>query len=305
MKANFIHIRILLIIGIVCTLILSCQEDINLELNDQENSRIVVEGRITNEYKRHIIKLTETTSYFVNEKVPALSNAEVYIIEQESQIKTELTESEDYPGYYLTRPTKFKAYKNYNLVVNTDGETYEAEAYLDTVAQMDSINYIYDYELFYDGKYRGYYKIRMSAFEPNPIGQVYMFKVYMNDTLLNRSLDDTPYQDDEFFNNQYMANVEIYWIRQEEIINDTNSLKVEMYSISKEEFKYNNAFITESEYSGSVFSGPPANVPSNLINTSGGLDGLGFFGASSVSTKEMLLIKQHDDSTNDPDYESD
>jgi hypothetical protein len=99
-----------------------------------------------------------------------------------------------------------------------------------------------------------------------------------------------------------MADVELIWIPQEEIFLDTNQVRVEMYSISREEFDYNNAFIAESYANGSIFSGPPANIPSNLINSSGGLDGLGFFGASSITELEMILYKQHNDSTNNPDY---
>ena len=75
-----------------------------------------------------------------------------------------------------------------------------------------------------------------------------------------------------------------------------------MISISKEENEFINAFNNESQNGGSIFSGPPANIPSNLKNISGGLEGLGFFGASAKTTKEMILIKKHKSSTNDPNY---
>ena len=78
-----------------------------------------------------------------------------------------------------------------------------------------------------------------------------------------------------------------------------------MLSISEGEYTYNNTFLQETYNNGSVFSGPPANIPSNVKNTSGGVDGVGFFSAASVTSIEFTLAKEHDDSTNNPDYESD
>jgi hypothetical protein len=99
-----------------------------------------------------------------------------------------------------------------------------------------------------------------------------------------------------------VKNVPIAYLAQEEIKLDTNVIRVEMLSISRDEFNFNNAFFNETMGNGSIFSGPPADVPSNLKNLDSDNNGLGFFGASAVVVKDMILIKQHDDSTNDPDY---
>ena len=73
-----------------------------------------------------------------------------------------------------------------------------------------------------------------------------------------------------------------------------------MISISEEEIYFISDLLNETYGNGSIFSGPPANIRSNVVNTSEGLDGLGFFGASSKTLIEMVLIKEHDDSTNNP-----
>jgi hypothetical protein len=280
-------------------LMFSCQEEITLNLNNQETERIIVEGRITNEFIQHAIRLTRSISYFQNELIPPLVGAEAYLTEELSGKTYTLQLANDTLGIYLTDEFKGLVGSDYTLHVNYTGESWEATSYLDTVPDMDSINYVYEYNNYFE---QGFYKIRMSAYEPPPIGDIYMFNIYKNDTLYNDQLVETPYQDDLLFNDVYLANVEIMWIPQEEITLDTNVIKIEMLSISREEFNYNNAFISESYSNGSIFSGPPANIPSNLLNSSGGLDGLGFFGTSSVTSLEMLLIKQHDDSTNNPDY---
>jgi hypothetical protein len=282
-------------------MLFSCQEEINLDLNTPSNQRIVVEGRITNELQHHRIRLSRTLSYFNNQLAPPVLNAEVYIIEEGTGSRFNLSLVNDTMGYYETDMLKGKAGETYSLIVNDGDNSYKATSYLDTVAQIDSINYYYKY---YSSVYekQGFYIIRMSAFEPPPLGQVYMFYMYLNDTLYNNELVDTPYADDQFYNDTYLTNIEIYDIPQEEIKRDTNTFTLKMLSISKEEYNYNNTFLQETFNNGSVFSGPPANIPSNLKNTSGGLDGLGFFGASSVSTKTMMLYKEHNDSTNNPDY---
>jgi hypothetical protein len=279
---------------------MSCEEKISIELNDMENERIVVEGRITNELKRHSIRLTRTASYFQNERVPPVLEAEVYLREEGSGTRFDLELVNDTFGIYETPEFEGRIGETYTIHINYSGESYQASSYLDSVAEIDSLSYEYEFVSYAD---QGFYKIRMSAYEPPPVGDVYMFNMYINDTLFNNALDNTPYSDDLLFDDTYMVNVEITWLPQEEIISDTNHILIEMFSTSQEEYKFINAFITETYYSGSIFNGPPANIPSNLICTTGGIDGLGFFAASAVTRQEMILYKQHDDSTNNPDYE--
>lgn len=294
------NIILFLIAGIISLFFTACQEEIDLDLNNQETERIIVEGRVTNEFTSHAIRLTHSISYFQNEIVPPLLNATVYLTEEISGKRYDMQLEDDTLGMYISEDFRGVVGSEYTLHIDYNGELWEATSYLDTVPLIDSINYEYEYITYFE---LGYYKIRMSAYEPPPLGNIYMFKIYKNDSLYTDKLANTPYQEDLLFNDLYLANIEILWIPQEEITLDTNTVKIEMYSISRKEYNYNNAFLSESYGNGSIFSGPPANIPSNILNISGGLDGLGFFAASSVTSSEMLLIKQHNDSTNNPDYQ--
>jgi hypothetical protein len=247
-----------------------------------------------------VIRITRSLSYFNNQPAPVPSGAEVYVIEESTGTRFDLSLIQDSIGLFSTERMRGKVGSEYSLIINDGDASYKATSLLDTVAQMDSINYEYE---FFDYFKFGFYKIRMSAYEPPPLGDIYMFNIYKNDTLVNDRLFETPYQDDILFNDSYLANVEIIYIPQEEIFLDTNTIRVEMLSISEDEFNYNNNFLNETYGNGSIFSGPPANIPSNIKNTSGGIDGLGFFGASSVISLSMTLIKEHDESTNNPDYD--
>ena len=143
----------------------------------------------------------------------------------------------------------------------------------------------------------------MSAYEPPPEGQFYRIDLYINDTLYTDQITEPVYTSDFQINDRYLSDIEVFSIPQEKIRLDTNIIRLKMSSISEEEINFVYAFISESYGSGSIFSGPPANIPTNIKNTTGGLDGVGFFGASGVSSIEATLYKVHADSTNNPLFE--
>lgn len=283
---------------------LSCEEEIQLELNDPENQRIVVEGRITNETRPQQIRITRTISYFQNELAPAVTDAEVFIVEAGTGEQFPLFLSNDSLGIYETQTIAGRFGETYILRINDNEETYEAEAFLDTVPVIDSLTFEYQF-LSYFGFSFGIYVLKISAYEPPPEGQYYRFDIYINDTLYTDDLAEPAYMSDFQMNDMYLADLEIYSIPQERIKLDTNSIRIEMFSISEEELEFIGEFLTESYGSGSIFSGPPANIQSNIMNTSGGLDGLGFFAASGKNSIEATLYKAHNDSTNNPYIEVD
>lgn len=277
----------------------ACQEEIQIELNNPKNQRIVVEGRITNELRQQTVKLTYTSSYFLNQPAPAVTDADAYILEEGTGIHYNLTQSSDSAGLYETQEMAGKVGETYSLIINDGSDSYKATSYLDTVLRLDSMKY--DYELYsYFGYTFGVYNILLSAFEPPPEGQFYKIDFYINDTLFTNELAESIYQSDFLINNTYLDTVNIYGIPQEAIKLDTNIIRLEVISISEEEIYFISDLLNETYGNGSIFSGPPANIRSNVVNTSEGLDGLGFFGASSKTLIEMVLIKEHDDSTNNP-----
>ncbi len=282
---------------------ISCEEKVNIELNDQDQERIVVEGRITNELKNHWVRLTRTLSYFANEQGPAIVTENAYILEEGTGTRYNLKpyEFEDINGVYITDEIEGKIGETYTLVVEDGEDIYHATDYMDTITAIDSANYIYEYSNYFE---EGYYILRISAYEPPPVGHNYMFNIYLNDSLYNDELVNTTYVSDLLYNDIYLEDIDIYYIPQEDITDSVYQVRVEMLSISEEEYTYNNTFLQESYNNGSIFSGPPANIPSNVQNTKGEINGVGFFSAASITSIEFILKKEHDDSTNKPDDKS-
>jgi hypothetical protein len=149
------------------------------------------------------------------------------------------------------------------------------------------------------------YTLKISAYEPPPEGQFYRIDIYLNDTLLTDEIAEYVYLSDFLVNDRYLTEIEIYDLPQERIELDTNLIRIVLFSVSEEEIYFLNELIYETYGNGSIFSGPPANIRSNIENTSGGLDGMGFFSTSGVCSIESVLIKEHDESTNNPYYEDD
>jgi hypothetical protein len=286
------------LLSLVIILLISCQKEVDLHLSSVYKNKAVVDGRITNELKNHRIRLTKTLPYFENNEVPPLLDAKAYILEKGTGMKYDLSLIDSTYGIYQTPVFKGNCGETYTFSLDCSLGTYEATTFLDTVSKLDSINYIYEYNKEFK---MGFYKVYLSAFDP-PAKNYYRFFIYLNDTLVNYKITDASFTDDQLFNGLYMAKIEIYDVRQEWVKLKTNTLKVEMASISKEEYDDINNYMTEINGSGSIFSGPSASIPSNIKNLSGGFDGLGFFAASAISSQEMTLLKQHNDSTNDPTF---
>ena len=209
---------------------------------------------------------------------------------------------DDSLGIYETERFAGHFGETYTLIINDHDQSYKATSYLDTVPVIDSLTYEYQYLSYFGFKY-GIYTLKISAYEPPPEGQFYRIDIYLNDTLITDEISEMVYLSDFLVNDRYLSEVEIYNMPQEIIKLDTNRIRIVMYSVSEEEINFLSELISETYGNGSIFSGPPANIESNVENTSGGLDGMGFFSASGVSSIESVLIKEHNDSTNNPYFD--
>ena len=91
-----LHIGLMVVLGLF---MVSCTEDIIMEL--PEGKKVpVVEGSITNEYKRHEVILSYSSEMYSTDGFEMISGAEVYVTSKDDTIW--YYEQEDNPGHYLT-----------------------------------------------------------------------------------------------------------------------------------------------------------------------------------------------------------
>ena len=103
------------LLGLV--LMASCTEDIVMDL--PQGRRVpVVEGSITDEYKRHEVILSYSSAMYDTTGREMMSHAEVYLTSGDDTIW--YYEQEDKPGHYLTDSVAGRKNRWYHLEVNID-----------------------------------------------------------------------------------------------------------------------------------------------------------------------------------------
>ncbi|MCB0402387.1 MAG: DUF4249 domain-containing protein [Flavobacteriales bacterium] len=263
------------ILFLLSTMILvSCQKKIDFELNDQENSRLVVEGSITDQAKAHTIELTRTTSYYENQPAPREEGATVTITDG----ITTHTLTETSPGVYQTSASYAGVIgRTYTLNITTaDNQFYTAESTLESVAPIDTV--LLDVGLNFEDED----VLILSHYGPEPagVGNNYMWLVNINGIDYTEDVNDIMFVTDEFVDGNYIAGFEFQEILLSDLPQaDTLKIAIEMHSISRSYYDFLLAIALETQYNGDLFSGPPANIPSNVSNGA-----LGFFRASAVSS---------------------
>ena len=250
----------------------SCTERIELEL-DTAFTKLVVDARLSTDTTSHRFFLSKTGSYFSNQSDPAVSNASVKLSYGNETII--FTEDPIIKGMYVS-PENFFGIENetYNLLIenvdiNEDGEmeTYSAQSTMPESFPIDSIKL--ENVPFSNGiGVNWYYK------DPE-IQNFYVFMASINQQLISDTLKDIIAIDDQLFNGGYTNGIMVYYLDQEK---ETESLlagdvvSLHLGFITKEYFEFISAAKSESFFSSPLFSGPPANVPTNMSNNA-----LGFF----------------------------
>ncbi|MDD5571040.1 MAG: DUF4249 domain-containing protein [Bacteroidales bacterium] len=266
--------KIFYLLILIVFAISGCRKQIDIKLKDTY-VRLVVDGLLTDEYKRHTIKLSKTSNYFKNEPQPMASGAVVTISDGTSTYA--LNETSE--GIYQTDSLAGVVGKTYTLNIKYNGEDYSASSMLKYVAPMDSITFGID-PYFHEKA-----TINLWALEPATQGDYYMWLYYINDTLKSDTLKRIMFTDDMMVNGNYIPNFPIY-----SFIPKTNdTVTLEMRSITKEYYDFVYAAFLEVYAGDPFFSGPRANVKGNIVNlTNRSKDVMGFFSTSAITRKTRV-----------------
>ncbi|MDA3893321.1 MAG: DUF4249 domain-containing protein [Salinivirgaceae bacterium] len=245
----------------------SCSE--RMDINPSELAvYLAVDATLTNEVKAHTVKLTQT-KLIMDTVIPPVQYATVTISDGERE--TLLTESDTLPGVYLTpdnyaaEPGKVYTLRITNVDVNKDGvnESYESVAEMPKALKLDSVTVEpFIMEVF---DIKGW-SLKCWAYDP-PEENFYLFKAWKNDTLVSDTLYEYNFTDDVFFNGQYTNGIECQRFdesKPREVVRDGDVVTLELCHISEEYFEFLIGAITEASFKAPMFSGPPANVPSNI-----------------------------------------
>ena len=279
MKNNNIHIvhPIFFFFILLVLFTSACKEKIDIKLKETY-VRLVVDGSITDEAKKHTVKISETSNYFSNDAQPKVTGAIVSISDGVNVVN--LTETSS--GIYQTDSTfKGEVGKTYTLNIRYKNEDYTASSLLKPVSTVDSISFSPDF--FKPNSTT----VNLWALDPPNVGDYYLWLYYINGKLMSDTLRQVTFASDELVNGNYMSGYPIYSL---ENANPGDSISLEMLSIDKEYYDFLNALFSEVFGAGNPFSGPPANVKGNIKNTTNkDKVVMGYFIASAVSRKTKIL----------------
>ena len=267
---------------ILVVLFSSCTEVIDIELNDEENQRLVVEGWVTNFPGKQEVKLTLTTSYFYNQPAPKATGAIVQVSDGESTWAF----NEVSPGVYRPEPDFLGEFeKTYVLDIDYAGESYSASSYLRHVSVIDSMAFKFIDPLEEFGVYETpWWDIQIWTQELPGVGDHYMWKTFVNGTALRDSLAEISFVDDGIYDGNYINGVGVDYVDQGTEANSGDTIHLEQWNIGVEAYDIFIGILNETAWNGGLFDAPPANVETNISNGA-----LGYFGAAGISDKTAVI----------------
>ena len=246
----------------------ACTERIDIEL-DSTYERLVVEGHITTDTTTHWVRLTRSKDYYGDEAVPFISNAQVILSDQNGTLSLE--ENPDKPGYYET-PDNYYGIPGtvYSLQINLEepvggNNSFSASCELSPVGSIDSIQVVFNED--WEG-----YEVRIFAWEP-PSENWYIFQVLKNGVLLNDTINEFWTSDDRYFNGNYTNGIMVGFLdanNPEQKPEPGDTITLQMSGITKDYYNFIIQLQDQTfQYRNPLFSGPPANVITNIPEATG------------------------------------
>lgn len=270
-------LRTIVLLGILISILASCTERIDIT-TEEEFQKLAVEGYITTE--EQVIKLTETSGYFSQLAPAPVKEAVVTVADGFDTYQ--FNESSEKPGYYYPEENfQVKLDETYKLTITlkeeVGGQTYfESEATMPhRINSVDSTRAVWrsDFETWV---------VELYTYEPaGP--DFYMFNAFVNGQPVTDSLSRIGITDDRIVDGGYLYGVYILFLRENEVaFGDT--LTIATSTITEDYFRFLTEAQTELNPKNPLFSGPPANVKSNISNGA-----LGYFAVfSSYFTSSIV-----------------
>ena len=251
---------------LLCLLFSSCEEVIEIDLNEGD-SKIVIEGGLTDQANGCKIKISKSISFDKPNEFPTVDNASVTITDQDGNIYS-LESSES--GVYSNTELVGQYNKKYFLKATIEGKTYEAFSTMPDSVLLDSIQ-INEIAFF------GNSTKLVDLFLQDPIDQenYYKFIPYVN----GKKFDNLEILDDQFTNG-LPVDYSIFFQDYELVLGD--SVGIEVWNIDKGVYNYFNSLADIIDGGGQTAA--PANPNTNLSNGA-----LGYFSAHAISSRGILV----------------
>lgn len=282
-----------LLLSLLVLVFASCEDVIDVKLNDGDTNLFAVEASITSMDEPSVF-LAKAMPVTVDHPLEGISGAVVIISDDAQPANTVmLIEDPDSTGYYIV-PENIdyygKAGNTYKVSIESNGTTLTSTEYLAPVAPVDSIEI--KPSLMGDKRFLGIFIYSLET--PGP-GNYYKWDVYVNDQLVNDA-ENIVVASDELVDGNYVPGLEVFTDfhdpkkPEERKLKPGDKIYVKQTSISCFSYNFYTQMLSQS-MTGFLFSVPPANVKSNYT-TSDGKTVLGIFNARDISLSATVTIDE-------------
>jgi hypothetical protein len=246
-----------------------CQKVITIDLN-AANPQIVVEAQLSDQAGQDTVKLSKTASYFGDNVFPKISGAMVIITDDKGVADTL---KEFSPGVYLKPGLKGSPLSTYFISIQAEGKSLNASSTMPAKILIDSLSVAPIKNPFrkVDG-----YRVSCHFQDPPHVANYYRLKEYVNDTLYE-DVDGLMLYNDKYTDGSAVSLPVGRKLR----IGD--QVRVELICLDAKTYDFYSSLNATLN---SAISVSPANPNSNF-----GSSALGYFGAYTVDTKSILVVK--------------
>ena len=257
---------IYIFIGMI--LFTSCEQIIELDLNEN-TSKIVIEGSITDQSGPYFVKITKSTTLSEQGQSPTIDNAEVTISDDQGN-----NEKLDFigNGVYQTKNLQGVSGRTYLLSVNAESNFFTAQSRMPEIVVLDSIKIVkssFAGEIDYD-----FIPIYT---DPETKGDQYRFILSINGKLMKSHFVLNDNVENGVENSQHLQNImELALIPGDEVT-------VQMQKIDTNVGLY-YATLVQNTDTGPGGGATPSNPPNNISNGA-----LGIFSAHTVQQKSAAI----------------
>lgn len=290
MQRHFV--LLLFLIGVIG--LNSCTTVIDAKL-DTGPIQLSVDGTLTDQPGPQTIRLTQTAAYFDSSQPTPATSATVTVADNTG--KTYLFSDPDNDGYYVWQPTTKDTLgrigRTYQLTIAYQGDTYKASSKMNPIPPVDSITFV-KRKRSPLSKIEGYRAEFYAVDIPNEV-DYYRVRFFRNGELQNKPSNIITSQDGAFRGASTVTDglTFIVPIRRsvnpDSLYNFNDVVKVEVQSLTSEGFDFWQQLRTQIT-NGGLFATPPANVPTNVLNTNAsGRKATGFFITSAVRSKTVTV----------------
>ncbi len=288
---NKLTIAKIFLLNILIIILFSCEDVVQVKLENEDIDLISVEAYISTLSKNNIfVKLEKSSPVDETEKNEPVTNA-IITISDDLEVPTTVTlrETEVAGKYMLPDDVSYSPVpgRTYHLHITTaEGVEISGSDYMQEVEPLDSVTV----HLSARGGYEFLAVFINGPNYPGPI-QYYKWDIYVNRKFLYES-NNMIFVNDELVDGNYVYNFEIFtdfFINEDErVLHIGDTVFVEQMSISEAAYDFYLGMMNQT-FSGSPFSVPPANIPGNLT-ASNGKKVLGFFSARDISLSNQVVI---------------